>query len=832
MRRDRRARSEQRLRFETLEPRLTLSGTGLTAQYFHNSDFTGLAHTRTEAIAFRWGSFNSPAPGVDPDSFSVRWTGQIEPEFSESYRFTLDSDHGARVWIDGRLMIDSWTAPARGRQSALIPFIAGQRYDIRVDYYENVFNAFAELSWSSPSQPLELIPVDRLYECPAGLLGTYADSTGDTFSRIDANVDFNFGFGGPSGLDADQFSVTWTGMLRPDFSEEYTFSTISDERVRLWIGNELVIENWSDHTMTEDIGTKWLEAGKWYDVRLEYHDVQGNAEIEWRWAGERQTGGTLETVPTQNLRASKRAVQTFQNPLGGGADPYVIRHEGYYYLTMTSGSSVSIHRARTLEDIHPDDPASDTVLAWDPPNDTPYGHDVWAPELHWLNGKWYIYVAASDGVDANHRMHVLERDAADPFGPFVYKAEIEVPTDRWAIDGTVLEWEGETYFIWSGWATATGGQQNLYIAEMSNPWTLSGDRALLSTPTQSWERHGLPINEGPQILIHNGQLHIIYSGSGFWTHEYALGRLTYEGTGSLLDRNNWTKALQPAFQKTAEVVGTGHASFTVSPGGDEHWIVYHAHGSPTIPARDLRIQPFTFDTDGTPNFGTPISPSQLLPKPSNGPDPERPALVGDYNASGEVNTVDHDTWSAVYGDAVFAGTNADGNGDGTIDAADYVFWRKMAGIQVPASAAINQPVQPNNRFTETAAVTQSSERFTAAHQNQHAQEAFAVLDEAAVAIELPLRRKGNTYLPRASFWHRTKTDLLDAAYARLPQNHSELGDNSGTPTGELEVMHFRIRGRWMRLCIEDYGGVSIWEPMRLLADISRRDADRLAESKR
>jgi GH43 family beta-xylosidase len=679
MRRDRRARSRCRLGIERLEPRLTLSGNGLTAQYFHNMDFTGLAETRTEAVAFRWGA-GSPAVGVDPDTFSVRWTGQIEPQFSQAYRFSLNSDQFARVWLDGQLVLDAWSGPVRSLQSAAIPLVAGQRYDLRVDYAENVDTAFIELSWSSASQPLELIPADRLYESPAGILGTYSDLQGTNVRRVDPGVDYNYGPRAPVDLTSDDFSIVWSGQLQADYSETYSFSTISDERVRLWIGNELVIENWGDHTTTEDIGTKWLEAGKLYDVRLEYYDVQGNAEIHWRWASEHQTGGAFEVVPTDNLRAIKPALKTFQNPLGKGADPFVTRYGDYYYLTMTSGSNVSIHRAKALEDIHPDDAASDSLLVWDPPNNTPYGHDVWAPELHQLNGKWYIYVTASDGADANHRMYVLERDAADPFGPYVFKGEIQVPTDLWAIDGTVLQWQGKTYFIWSGWPTSSGGRQNLYIAEMSNPWTIIGDRSLLSTPTFSWEMHGLPINEGPEVLIHDGQLHIIYSASGFWTYDYALGRLTYKGTGSLLDRNSWTKASAPVFKKTTEVEGTGHASFTVSPGGDEHWIVYHARPiltDPNAPAapRDVRIQPFTFNADGTPNFGAPLPPTTVLPVPSNGADAERPMLAGDYNASGAVDLVDLSTWRATFGKDVFANSAADGSGNGVVDAADYVLAR-------------------------------------------------------------------------------------------------------------------------------------------------------------
>jgi GH43 family beta-xylosidase len=693
---DRGAREGRRLSLEVLEPRWTLSGSGLTAQYFHNIDFTGLAETRIEAVSHFWG-LAGPAAGMDPDTFSVRWTGQIEPEFSEAYTFNLIGDEGVRVWLDGQLILDSWDGPTRSLDSSPIALVAGKRYDIRVDYIENTGGARIDLSWSSASQPLELIPAERLYEGPMGILGSYVDSFGTQFSRVDPNIDRIFGSGSPAGgFSADDFGITWTGQLRSDFSEEYTFSTISDERVRLWIGNELVIDNWFDHSTMEDFGTKWLEAGKWYDVRLEYQDVEGHAEIQWRWSSPRQTEGAFEIVPMESLRAAKRSVITFKNPLGGGssvlggggADPFVTRHDGYYYLTMTSGSFVTVHRAESLEDIHPNSPESDSLRVWDPPSGTPYSHHIWAPELFQLNGKWYIYVAATDGPDANHRMHVLERDAADPFGPFTYKAEIEVPTDRWAIDGTVLEWEDKMYFIWSGRPSLTNSSQNLYIAEMANPWTLSTDRFRISTPQYSWEHHGNAINEGPQILIHDGLLHIIYSGSGFWTHEYALGRLTYNGTGSLLDSSSWTKAPQPVFQMTTEVVGTGHASFTLSPGGDQHWIVYHAHGSPTNPARDVRIQPFTFNADGTPNFGSPLPPSHVLPIPSNGPDPQRPALVGDYNADGAVNLIDHGTWSATFGATAFPGSAADGNGDGKMNAADYVIWRKNRSTQVAAALAI------------------------------------------------------------------------------------------------------------------------------------------------
>jgi hypothetical protein len=225
---------------------------------------------------------------------------------------------------------------------------------------------------------------------------------------------------------------------------------------------------------------------------------------------------------------------------------------------------------------------------------------------------------------------------------------------------------------------------------MSNPWTILGDRVLISAPQFTWEKNGLPINEGPEILIHNGQLHIIFSASGYWTNQYALGRLTYKGTGSLLNATSWTKATQPVFQATSLVTGPGHASFVMSVDGTENWIVYHAHANPTVfnDDRVIRMQPFEFRADGTPNFGSPLAPGTQLSVPSKGPDEERPILVGDFQADGVVDDLDYNVWRATFGTTVFAGSAADPNGDGVVDTADYIVWRsRQEAIATPTAAA-------------------------------------------------------------------------------------------------------------------------------------------------
>jgi GH43 family beta-xylosidase len=237
--------------------------------------------------------------------------------------------------------------------------------------------------------------------------------------------------------------------------------------------------------------------------------------------------------------------------------------------------------------------------------------------LHFLQGNWFIYVAADDGDNAHHRMYVLEGASDDPQAPFRFVGKIAAPGDCWAIDGTVLEMpDGKIYFIWAGWPGTHDGAQNLYIAPMSNPWTICGERVCISQPDLPWEQRDYPhINEGPETLWHGSHLFVIYSASAFWDDNYCLGQLTWNG-GDVLNPRSWVKSPQPVFSHNSEVFGPGHCSFVKSPDGREDWIVYHAHTGPATSRRNVRIQPFTWNADGSPRFGSPVSPSMPLHTPS------------------------------------------------------------------------------------------------------------------------------------------------------------------------------------------------------------------------
>jgi len=296
-----------------------------------------------------------------------------------------------------------------------------------------------------------------------------------------------------------------------------------------------------------------------------------------------------------------------------GHDPWVIQHGGAYYYCYSHRGAIWVNTSRVLQDAV----QFKGKVVWRPVRGTAYSRELWAPELHWLQGRWYIYVAADDGQNRNHRMVVLQSATKDALGEYVFKGKISDPSDKWAIDGTVLDHQGRLYFIWSGWPGDENVQQDLYIARMEDPWTIDSERVRISTPEHDWERIGRPlINEGPQILKHKDRAFVIYSASGSWTDHYCLGQLTLTGSNPL-DPGAWQKKPKPVFSSTAAVFAPGHASFTKSPDGSEDWIIYHtARHAGAGWNRQTRMQPFTWDSQGHPRFGSPIASGVEFQAPS------------------------------------------------------------------------------------------------------------------------------------------------------------------------------------------------------------------------
>jgi GH43 family beta-xylosidase len=325
----------------------------------------------------------------------------------------------------------------------------------------------------------------------------------------------------------------------------------------------------------------------------------------------------------------------YTNPLKpSGPDPWVLYQKGWFYFMSTVGNDqIKLFRTMNMANLA----TAEEKLVFAPENGKPYSKQLWAPEIHLLDNKWYIYFAADEGNNLHHRIWVLENKNEDPFsGNWELKGKLGDPGDHWAIDLTVIDYKGKRYAAWSGWENYNNVQQNIYIAELENPWTMRGNRVLLSVPSYEWELHGkvpiawqkntgeppfLRINEGPQFLEHNGNLFIIYSANACW-EDYNLGLLIFN-KGDVLDASNWKKHPSPVFVQSVEdsVFAPGHNSFFKSPDGKEDWIIYHANPTPDAGCGNRRaphMQKFSWTRDGLPYFGKPVG-RKALPVPSGTP---------------------------------------------------------------------------------------------------------------------------------------------------------------------------------------------------------------------
>jgi GH43 family beta-xylosidase len=336
------------------------------------------------------------------------------------------------------------------------------------------------------------------------------------------------------------------------------------------------------------------------------------------------SGAAAQTAPGQAPNAAAEPY-TFTNPLlDTGPDPWVVRWKGSYYYSNTTGKNLTLRKTADITDLR----NAEKKVVWTPEPGHPWSKELWAPELHRWGNKWYIYFAADAANNTSHRIYVVENPSDDPMeGEWTLKGKVSDATDKWAIDATTFELHGQHYLVWSGWQGDRDGEQDLFIAHMSNPWTIDSPRILISKPTYPWEQHGdLPgrhvnVNEGPEILMHGNKVFLVFSASACWTDFYALGVLKANANSNLLDAKSWTKLDHPflSTDRTAGAVSPGHNGFFQSPDGKEDWIIYHANPAPGDGCGNLRsprIQRFTWNPDGTPNFGTPAPLGQPLEKPA------------------------------------------------------------------------------------------------------------------------------------------------------------------------------------------------------------------------
>lgn len=300
------------------------------------------------------------------------------------------------------------------------------------------------------------------------------------------------------------------------------------------------------------------------------------------------------------LLAAAGHAACFTNSLRQGQDPAVIFKDGQFHLSQSTGSSIRLRRSPTIGGLA----AASNPVIYTPP--AAEGTELWAPEIHWLSNRWYLYYTLNTNSASNGRARrgfAAESQGSSAVGPYTSRGLVF--RDFWNIDGSVFTWNGRLYYLFSG--EPVQGAQCIYIALMSNPYTLAGAPVQISAPTRPWETIGSPkVNEGPWGFEHEGQLFICYSASGCWTDDYTLGLLTLTGTNPL-SASAWTKS-GPVFTKQPGAYGPGHNSL-VQDGAGQWWNFYHANpetGQGCGGYRRLRAQRVFWPANGAPDFGAPM----------------------------------------------------------------------------------------------------------------------------------------------------------------------------------------------------------------------------------
>ena len=304
------------------------------------------------------------------------------------------------------------------------------------------------------------------------------------------------------------------------------------------------------------------------------------------------------------------------------ADPCIYKHmDGFYYFTASvpSYNRIELRRAKTIEGLAHAAPRT----VWRKHAQGAMSELIWAPEIHFLCGKWYIYFAAADttALDVQgmfqHRMFCLEATGENILceGAWTEKGQIQTPLDSFSLDATVFEFQKCLYYVWAQKDPAIRGNSNLYIAEMENPWTLKTSPVMLSKPEYEWETRGFWVNEGPAILHHHNHFFLTYSASAT-DENYAMGMLTAKDDADLLNPASWSKSPTPVFQSDPAngQYGPGHNSFTVAEDGVTNLMVYHCRdyteikGDPLYdPNRHTFVKAIRWQADGSPDFGKPLS---------------------------------------------------------------------------------------------------------------------------------------------------------------------------------------------------------------------------------
>ncbi|WP_462411428.1 family 43 glycosylhydrolase [Neobacillus sp. Marseille-QA0830] len=492
-----------------------------------------------------------------PDYNTARFTGTIVPKYSEDYTFYMIGDDGFRLWINGELVIDFWQQKWEIQQdSAPIHLEAGKHYDIKVEYLQGWGGAWLRMEWESASQKREIVPESALY---LPINRVIEEKKGDLTAEIQ-KADY----------------------LTENFADKVSGSVIETLNHAKAKAEELI----------RTIDDKNVEDRDKADLLIKEAETLSITRSEFM----KEMGVTSSSV-----------FDKFNNPLYQGQDPFITYKDGYYYFVsssnLDSNNKVYVSRSRTLTD------QGEKVMVYDSKGTQTR---IFAPEIFFFDGKWYIYYCADlKDYGYRHMATVLESISDDPLGEYVSKGALytgEKGEFKQANDFTVFEYNGQLYAVWG--TLGAGEPVGPAIAPMENPYTIKADRSLLPGGG----------GEGPRVLQRDGKVFITVSEGDYQSNGY---RLSYfmNTDGDILNSNSWNRT-NNVFVATSDVSGPARAGFVKSADGMEDWMIYHSRVYKDTGRnwwRQVNIKKFGWNQDGTPNFGEPVSPYAWQELPSGDP---------------------------------------------------------------------------------------------------------------------------------------------------------------------------------------------------------------------
>jgi GH43 family beta-xylosidase len=314
----------------------------------------------------------------------------------------------------------------------------------------------------------------------------------------------------------------------------------------------------------------------------------------------------------------------FNNPLAlQRADPFVTKaDDGFYYFiaTVPEYDRIEIRKSTTINGITDAKP----VIVWRKHDKGPMGNHIWAPELHRIDGKWYIYFAAGSAEDRwAIRMYALSNASADPTsGLWVEEGQVVSNVDKFSLDATTFEHRGQRYMIWTDRASNTVVNTGLFIAKMVSPTKLDSKQVVISQPDYAWEMHKHKVNEGPAVIKRHGKVFVAFSASAT-DATYCIGLLWADENADLTDPASWNKLPEPVFYTNDALkrFGPGHNSFTVAEDGKTDIMIYHARDYKEVkgeslydPNRHTRARVLRWTKDGMPDFGQELDDNDMAIK--------------------------------------------------------------------------------------------------------------------------------------------------------------------------------------------------------------------------